>query len=636
MGNSLNKAKKPTEEPSRTSEAAEKGPEPAEKEKTCRDCKCEARNAPPSESQPVQAGEPAEAAGAKKIAASDRPSFPLRGGEDVVELEQKDMGDERAGEPATGVDASTEAASTEAAIDSAEERIPKEEAPREEVPREEVPREEAPEEQVPKDKAEETLAMDSVPEESTPKAAQPATSEEHHPFVEDSKAHPEEVHEPFVKVPSAAQDSMTPAATAAPEMAAPLDLMTTDKGQIEERMEKFSISDRKMKLTSALDVSDFVSTIKAHPEIRIVALDGNTIGVDAAKALAEAIDNLTHIEEFHVNDGFTGRLKEEVHVCVEAFAHVLKTKESLKKVDFSDNAFGPVGARAVSILLSEAFALRELILNNNGLGPEGGKIIAQALLDCQTKNAAASRTSALRRVEIGRNRLENGSAAAFSQALKTHGLLEEIALPQNGIRPEGICELSSGLAANPNLITVNLQDNTFTASGSEACAEALKSLSKLRSLNVGDCLMGNEGCQLVVDALVASGCPIESINLQYNEMNEDGVLHLVKNLDKLSTIQVLMLNGNCFNPLGEAAELLKEALQSANRADILDAWSDMEYYSDEDESDGALGSDDERCELPTETGDGFGAAPVGAVSEDKAEEAELADELSKLNIQHNE
>lgn len=350
-----------------------------------------------------------------------------------------------------------------------------------------------------------------------------------------------------------------------------------------ESAKEFSIANQKRKLDTLSDVEEYLSFIKSNPGIKVIALNGNTLGVEASKAMAQEIEGLDEIEEFYLNDCFTGRMKEEVHVCVEAFTQVLKKKTSLRTVDFSDNAFGPIGARAVAVLLSEATNLQELVLNNNGLGPEGGKIIAQALVDCQKLNESASRPSALRRVEIGRNRLENGSSSLMSSAFQAHGLIEEIALPQNGIRPEGIVELSSGIAGCVNLLKLNLQDNTFTSSGSAAFAVALQTLKALQHLNIGDCLLGSEGCEKVISALVDSGCPLESLNLQYNEMNEEGLKLLAKNLSKFTTIKVLMLNGNCFNPVGEGALALKETLQQDQRADILDSWSDMEWYSDEEE-----------------------------------------------------
>ncbi|PJF19839.1 Rna1p [Paramicrosporidium saccamoebae] len=379
-------------------------------------------------------------------------------------------------------------------------------------------------------------------------------------------------------------------------------------------LQELSIANQKLKLNSADDVAEYVATIKANPGLKTVKLNGNTLGVDASKALAEALAGCDSIEEFYLNDCFTGRMKEEVHVAVEAFGQVLKNKSTLRVVDYSDNAFGPVGAKAAAVLLSEATGLQELILNNNGLGPEGGKIIAQSLLNCQKLNIDAGKQSSLRRVEIGRNRLENGSSALMGEAFKSHGLLKEIALPQNGIRPEGIAELSNGIAANPTLIQLNLQDNTFTSTGSQAFARALKQLKSLKVLNIGDCLLGSDGCEMVITSLASSQCPIELLNLQYNEMDEQGLEHLTKNLHEFTSLKVLMLNGNCFNPTGTAADALKEALQTEQRADILDNWSDMEFYSEDEESD-------------AETQE-----PLDDDNEDDDEKEDLADEIARMNI----
>ena len=49
----------------------------------------------------------------------------------------------------------------------------------------------------------------------------------------------------------------------------------------------------------------------------------------------------------------------------------------LVELDVSDNAFGPNGMNGIMDLLvhPSCFTLKELRLNNNGLGPTGGKVI---------------------------------------------------------------------------------------------------------------------------------------------------------------------------------------------------------------------------------------------------------------------
>lgn len=143
-------------------------------------------------------------------------------------------------------------------------------------------------------------------------------------------------------------------------------------------------------------------------------------------------------------------------------------------------------------LLSSHPGLQVLKLNNNGMGPTGGATIAGALLANAQKAKAEGRKPALRTIICGssplplgsrtklnewriagRNRLENGSAQAFADAFAALGSLEEVRMPQNGIRMEGIEAIVKGLRKNPNLKVLDLQDNTATERGSRAIAAAL-------------------------------------------------------------------------------------------------------------------------------------------------------------------
>ena len=74
-------------------------------------------------------------------------------------------------------------------------------------------------------------------------------------------------------------------------------------------------------------------------------------------------------------------------------------------------------------------------MHNNGLGPQGAQKFAHALDKCYEKSNGKL---ALKTFICGRNRLEYEGARAISNTLKTMGTLEEIQMPQNGIRPTGI------------------------------------------------------------------------------------------------------------------------------------------------------------------------------------------------------
>lgn len=103
---------------------------------------------------------------------------------------------------------------------------------------------------------------------------------------------------------------------------------------------------------------------------------------------------------------------------------MVKANARLTELDLSDNAFGPIGVEGLASLLSSSscFQLRELRLNNNGLGIGGGKLLAKALLEGHAKSSKAGAPLALRVFIAGRNRLENEGAKALAIVFATIGM----------------------------------------------------------------------------------------------------------------------------------------------------------------------------------------------------------------------
>lgn len=287
-----------------------------------------------------------------------------------------------------------------------------------------------------------------------------------------------------------------------------------------------------------------------------------------------------------MHDIFTGRLRSEIPKCLDAFCDSLLEKKELEVIDFSDNAFGPDGLTPLVPLISHRTSLSTIRLNNTGLGPEGGKMLADALISAR-KNLEKSDPNAKSNLKIlvcGRSRLENGSMESMSEALKLHASLREIVLPQDGIRPEGIVSLMKGIEHCSDLEILDLQDNTFTEKGAEALAQALPKIKNIRKLNVGDCMLTAKGCLGVIDSLrTTDHKDLEVLNFQYNEMNETGAKDLALILNKYSKLESLELNGNNFDAEGDGAEAVRDALKLMDRDDVLGSLSDMEEESEEEE-----------------------------------------------------
>ncbi|KAI9138044.1 hypothetical protein BKA69DRAFT_1031828 [Paraphysoderma sedebokerense] len=348
----------------------------------------------------------------------------------------------------------------------------------------------------------------------------------------------------------------------------------------------FSIEGQGLKLNTAEDVAEFVQQIAEMDNLKEIRLSGNTFGIEAAVAIAEALKKKSTIEYCYFSDMFTGRLKTEIPHALKAIGDALVDKP-IKHFDLSDNAFGPTGAEPLRNFLSNNRSLETLKLNNNGLGIQGGTIVAQSLLACNELNVKEKTKSNLKTFIAGRNRLENGSMEYLSNAFKAHGSLVHVSMPQNGIRPEGIKTLMTALSECKDLEVLDLQDNTFTTIGSNALAESISSWHKLRKLHVGDCLLGKDGAISLFKALMNYKVEsIEELHLAFNEIDEQGASLLSNWLDKFGgKVKLLELNGNCFDPEGDLVEKITQILSDHGHPNALDELDEMEWDEDDDTED---------------------------------------------------
>ncbi|KAJ8254362.1 hypothetical protein COCON_G00209740 [Conger conger] len=349
---------------------------------------------------------------------------------------------------------------------------------------------------------------------------------------------------------------------------------------------ELSYKGRGLKLDNAQSVAELVQEIEAFQGLQALRLEGNTVGVEAAKAIAKALENKGDFQCCYWSDMFTGRLRSEIPPSLISLGSALITAGArLRVLDLSDNAFGPDGVKGIEALLKSAtcHTLQEVRLNNCGMGIGGGKILAAALTACHKQSSAQGAPLQLKVFIAGRNRLENEGATALAHAFQLMGSLQEIHMPQNGINHPGVTALATAVQHNPQLRVINLNDNTFTKKGAIAMAQALKHLRNVQVINFGDCLVRSEGAVAIAEAL-QGGLPIlKELNLSFGEITEEAALVVAQAMQDKAQLEKLDLNGNCLGE--EGCEALKETMDSMNMGDLLGSLSDDEGEQDDDEDD---------------------------------------------------
>ncbi|KAF4594755.1 Ran GTPase-activating protein 1 [Ophiocordyceps camponoti-floridani] len=415
----------------------------------------------------------------------------------------------------------------------------------------------------------------------------------------------------------------------------------------------FSIEGRGLKLDTAADLEPHIAQLRAH-DVEEVRLLGNTLGVEACKLLGQILATKKNLKIANLADIFTGRLLSEIPDALSSLLTSILNLPQLHTINLNDNAFGLNTQAPLVAFLASHVPLQHLHLNNNGLGPHAGILIADALSELHATKEAARKEGRdvpdLKTIICGRNRLENGSMTAWAKTFSLHNKIQEVKMVQNGIRQEGISHLlSQGLNHASELRILDLQDNTFTLMGAKALAKVTPSWTLIAELGIGDSLLGARGGVLLSEALaLGKNDRLETLRLQYNDITAPGLRGFASAAkDALPALKRIELNGNKFSEddgsiraLQELLEKRKEALahDDTDEADWgVDSLSDLESEDSDDEGEDEDDEEDEEDVGPEEKAERLvkeaeeaQAQPVVQIKD--AEVDELAKKLAKTNV----
>ena len=380
----------------------------------------------------------------------------------------------------------------------------------------------------------------------------------------------------------------------------------------------FALSAATKKFDSPSDLLPHLTPLEDASKITSIHLGGNTFSPSCASTLADRLARCSNLQLANLDDIFTSRLLSEIPPALDSLLTSLLGLEKLSEVNLSDNAFGLNTVEPLVNFLEKAVPLRYLILNNNGLGPHAGTMIANALTAVvekkkafepqstrQSQNATGesskpsspSNVPYLETFICGRNRLEAASMPTFATCFRANTSLRIVKMVQNGIRQDGIVKLlTEGLSHCEALEALDLQDNTFTLKGATALASMLPKWPALKELGIGDCLIGARGMVLIANALAkGKNEKLEVLRAQYNEIDTTGVdaLYQAVKQGALPKLRRVELNGNKFSEDDASVEglrlLLEDRRNAAGAKEAkdeewgLDELSDLEEESDEED-----------------------------------------------------
>lgn len=96
--------------------------------------------------------------------------------------------------------------------------------------------------------------------------------------------------------------------------------------------------------TKKSPAKEITDAMDGCPSLQYLNLEGNTLGVDAARAIGKALEKHPEFKRALFKDLFTGRLKTEIPQALRLMGNGMNTAGAhLTVFDCSDNALGPNG-----------------------------------------------------------------------------------------------------------------------------------------------------------------------------------------------------------------------------------------------------------------------------------------------------
>ncbi|XP_038530215.1 leucine-rich repeat-containing protein 74A isoform X2 [Canis lupus baileyi] len=205
----------------------------------------------------------------------------------------------------------------------------------------------------------------------------------------------------------------------------------------------------------------------------------------------------------------------------KAIAIALVSNTSVVTLELADNGLMEEGILSLLEMLQENYYLQELNVSDNDLGFKGAKIISEFL----QRNTSSLWNLQLSGEEPDRARIQEGKGALVWKALQTTPFTAG-----NNFRDESAELLCQALAANYQIKTLDLSHNQFSDKGGEYMGQML-------ALNVG----------------------LQSLDLSWNHFYIRGAVALCNGLRANGTLQKLDLSMNGFG--NEGATALGEVLR---------------------------------------------------------------------------
>ncbi|XP_020747973.1 leucine-rich repeat-containing protein 74A isoform X4 [Odocoileus virginianus] len=213
----------------------------------------------------------------------------------------------------------------------------------------------------------------------------------------------------------------------------------------------------------------------------------------------------------------------------KAIAIALVSNTTVLTLELADNCIMQEGILSLVEMLQENYYLQEINISDNDLGLEGARILSEFL---------QNNTSSLFSLQLSGNNFKKESAELFCQALSNNYRIKSLDLSHNQFCDKAGEYLGQMLAINVGLQSLDLSWNHLYIRGVVALCNGLRSNVSLKKLDLSMNSFGNEGAAALGEVLRLNSY-LTYLDLSSNNITNDGLSKISRALELNESLKVL-------------------------------------------------------------------------------------------------
>ena len=285
--------------------------------------------------------------------------------------------------------------------------------------------------------------------------------------------------------------------------------------------------------------------IISNSSLQVLDIGNNLLFTSGIIKIAKALSKLCSIKELWINKNY---ITEEAS---DEIAAAITSNTKLEKLQLDNNLLKATGVCTICKSLMKLSGLKVLLIGNNYCTQQSAGDIA----------AVVTNNPLIETLGLGNNRLETRGAITIATALSQVHHVKVLGLENNCITSEAASDMSTAIASNVSLEKLWLHNNKFDSDGIQVICDGVKCTNSLKVFQVDQ--IGTKGLNAVSTVISKHFNTLETLCISDCVISTSALVKYADKMKDLRQLKRLRLNVNHFvgDTVDDIAKLIASSIE---------------------------------------------------------------------------